>query len=53
MKASWLMVLALGSVIGCVEPSVPTGPAAEASTDAIEITMDSPVTDENPTIVEE
>ena len=42
MKYSPLVALAFCLFVGCGEPPVPTGPAAEASTAAIEITMDAP-----------
>jgi len=42
MKYFGLTLLALCCLVGCMEPAVPTGPAAEASTAEIEITMDAP-----------
>lgn len=44
MKYLGLALLTLSCLVGCVEPAVPTGAAAEASTADIEITMDAPIT---------
>lgn len=43
MKYFGLALLALCCLVGCVEPAVPTGAAAEAPTE-LEITMDAPTT---------
>jgi hypothetical protein len=42
MKRFMMAALLILLSVGCGEPPVPTGPAAEASTADIEITMDGP-----------
>ena len=53
MKKFWIAGLLVCSICGCIEPPVPTGPAAEAPTAAIEITMDTPTTEGSTTTHQE
>ncbi len=49
MRRFSLAALALCGLVGCGERPAPVGPAAEASTAAIEITMDAPATESGST----